>query len=1467
MNKSLKRLLLLFALICVFVCGTVFAVACTDGGGSGNGTITGGGEGGDGEETVTYSVTVTTESNVDLTTLKVQWMSGTTEASEKIALSADGKASAELDSGNYTVVLSGYDTAKYTAEDASVTATAPGATIVLTAKTHTVTVVVTNSTGVDIPADVKAQLYNGTQTVGSPVALTQIGAAITGVPYGSSYTVGLIGLPDYFAAVAAKPVGDESTVTFELTLATVDYKINVAVTGEDAHAIADTLTVAFYKDDTVVEGFDEVEVKDGVATASLLAGAYTVKVNGLDAAVEGAYYECDDVTVSITEHTATVTLTKIIYTITLEELPVNIQKEDIANLTVTFGSGITAVAFVEGTAEISAPAASYSTVTLAGSQKSIDGVLTEALTAENKESGLRLGLKNTPFVNPGDFVITTGADGTADISVTGHTPQDQPEVTELLYTFKWEVFGSGDSIAVGNTSGSDNPITFVSGEISYILRNSQRVEFSLNHTPTGVHKFILNLAVKAAPAKGDIMNPIDVSAIDGVYTLPEGSELTEAYFRLPTLSGNKTYDLKSAGEGVEVYSLGTSPMKNPPETLKVENGGSMNLVPWDVYNSAGTLHNYVYAKLSDTAEPGTVLTFEVEVHLDPGASPAKPIVLQLDIAAEHTFPNDNSGKPVWFSFTPSEAGDYRFSEANDNQDFNYTVYGGFEGEGATATGKDPVTVTGGRIPLEEDHTYYISVDYIYWMKITVTISKYVALPGEKDNPIEASETGDTPNTVEIKFGENVYFKHTVKTESLNEDGDFVLEFDPHPSALESVFYKDSTYSGETYDTLGYNIGDDGKYSTTIHNLHVGDVVYFYIKANTTSATFYINRPEVIEKEDEIEVGKTVTYSHNDSGGVAMSTTFSLASSVQPGEYILEYSVDPNPYIYGKINVTVGSFSVSYPDSGTIPVTGSLNITIPAGATSIQISTTTGAAPATYVWSFTLKVPEPELDVGENQTFDLTTSTTTIKVVAPAGTYTLGYHFSVMGMFGFSGGNVNNTFQQDGSTEITFEEGDVITITNFMSAPGVTVTFTLTAVGGAEGTELTVGTPTEVTITPDESSNVNLTITLSNVPAGTYNFEFSTESAIFLNLNNWYVVIGQTQVQFAKEGDGYIGPVQITIPDDCTEISITSSGIGAPLTATITLTAVGGGTGPVVPPVTKYDITVGESAEVTMPANYLGANKTVYLEAGTYTITVTGDNLNSVSIEDSSWVLGNFGIILEAGAARTATLTVAKAGEYTLTFKDTSGKGTTVSVLITAGGSQEGADLTVGESAEVVIPSGYDGVDKTVYLEAGTYTVTVTGDSENVVAIGEVTGTLGEYGTILNPDGERVAMFTVETAGQYTLNFQDTTSAGLTINVLIEVSEESEEGDLTLGEAGTVTLTGIGSPEEVIKTIQLEEGWYTVTIEGDMANVMVVDSLGDTIVARTTNSGKLHVEVTGLVELTFRYFGTAPLSLTVTITAQ
>lgn len=127
MFKTLKKTVLLLVFALAFVCGAVFFAAC-------EGPETGPVDDGDGK--VIYSVTVITEvGSIKLTSLKAQWFvdTSTTPASEEISLDENGKASVELDSGNYTVALVGVPTAAATYTPVFVTAITPGATITIKA--------------------------------------------------------------------------------------------------------------------------------------------------------------------------------------------------------------------------------------------------------------------------------------------------------------------------------------------------------------------------------------------------------------------------------------------------------------------------------------------------------------------------------------------------------------------------------------------------------------------------------------------------------------------------------------------------------------------------------------------------------------------------------------------------------------------------------------------------------------------------------------------------------------------------------------------------------------------------------------------------------------------------------------------------------------------------------------------------------------------------------------------------------------------------------------------------------------------------------------------------------------------------------------------------------------------------------------------------------------------------------------
>ena len=541
--------------------------------------------------------------------------------------------------------------------------------------------------------------------------------------------------------------------------------------------------------------------------------------------------------------------------------------------------------------------------------------------------------------------------------------------------------------------------------------------------------------------------------------------------------------------------------------------------------------NYVYVQLKEGVTGADKLTFEIVRHYEAGESPTTGFVLELDVAQSVTFPS-GSYDPMWLTFTPEATGDYRLIEVGGNPEFHYTVYSSYKYNDAGEVEGDTVTADSktGAVHLEESKTYYFCVDNIYWTTINVKIETYAAKPGELGNPIDAPNTGETPNTVDIKFGENVYFKHTVTADSLNDDGDFVLEFNPHPGSLESKFFKDAECSDSYGTTLGW---DSGLYSITINNLKVNDVVYFYINASETSATFYINRPAA--EVEEMEVGKTVTHTHVDGGGDAMSVTFGI-SSVQPGKYVVQYSVDKDPQITkGQIfadisgrtyasKIRYDNDSDSNPDGShnrlPLATNGKIEIEIQEGDKYITLRTD-GGTPDTYVWSFTLKEYKPELTLEDSLVVDISGSSATVALGVPAGNYSLAYDF---GMSVFSamiavnvGGKeytISTPFNggQTGTVDIEVAEGVEemsLTINNNGGATSLTLSLTALAPVEPEEDELTLGEPLSVQLTPEKyiidkhialgagitAGEYTLTIVASGLGDGIYPFKLSAHLSL------------------------------------------------------------------------------------------------------------------------------------------------------------------------------------------------------------------------------------------------------------------------------------------------------------------------------------------------------------------------------------
>ena len=266
-----------------------------------------------GPTTINYTVTVTcNDSELNLSTLAVQWVASEGEPTSSL-VGADGKSSKELEPGDYTVSIIGFTKPSYyTVTTDTVSATKTNAEITITAIKRDVAVTVESP--VDLPNDVKIQVKDGSENYGDAVAISE-GKATVVVPFGKAVTLELVGISsyDYLTSNSVSVAATDKTATITVTLAQVTYTINVtAPSGVDVDGL--TVTLLDSNSDPVT-GATELAIEEGVATVTLLAGEYTVVLNGLN--TTDYRYEADALT--ITKHTATVTISAKYWTISPED--------------------------------------------------------------------------------------------------------------------------------------------------------------------------------------------------------------------------------------------------------------------------------------------------------------------------------------------------------------------------------------------------------------------------------------------------------------------------------------------------------------------------------------------------------------------------------------------------------------------------------------------------------------------------------------------------------------------------------------------------------------------------------------------------------------------------------------------------------------------------------------------------------------------------------------------------------------------------------------------------------------------------------------------------------------------------------------------------------------------------------------------------------------------------------------------
>ena len=309
MFKTLRKVSLLFLLTLSVVCGALFIAACDS-------TST---PDGDVDTRVTYSVTVILDAEVEeditLTSLKAQWLSGTTPASEEIPLNSDGYASVKLEAGSYTVTLKGLP-ATATYEPASATVANLNVTINVTAVPAIPQLAA--PTGLDIQDDILTWnpvddasgyiVYNGNTPIEENIASNT-----------TSYDLKLanLGIGTYTIYVAAK--GDNTNHRTSEKSAPIPYEVEPAsynlTLGEPKEinigasaATATTLNIAGVDASGWTDYIFTVEAKEGLQiyivinqVAYLLTyedGAYTRTAAIIGTAVK--IYASEEITATVT---------------------------------------------------------------------------------------------------------------------------------------------------------------------------------------------------------------------------------------------------------------------------------------------------------------------------------------------------------------------------------------------------------------------------------------------------------------------------------------------------------------------------------------------------------------------------------------------------------------------------------------------------------------------------------------------------------------------------------------------------------------------------------------------------------------------------------------------------------------------------------------------------------------------------------------------------------------------------------------------------------------------------------------------------------------------------------------------------------------------------------------------------------------------------------------------------------------
>ena len=740
MQKTMKKLVFLLALVCTVICCIVFA-ACGD---KGNGN----GGGNNNDDKITYSVTVTSTDTVEYTSITAYWKRDT-EVKGSATLSANGTASVLLAKATYTVDFGTVEGYTYTAQTAK--ATAPNVNITLTPdSSNTHTLMLTVSSELPLPADAAVDIYDAEDTlVLEGVSIIDGLNNIAGIPNDTDVTLVFASDVDYLEG-EVNVTSSETTSTLNITAKEIVYTVTVDA---EAGLDLDGVTVVF----TAV-GKDDVtgEIEDGVATITIsaLAGEYTVELVDLNPAYK---YEPAQVSYKSGERTATLNVTAIVYVVTLNKLSDAVDESEITvELHDAEGEKVAEASVVEGVANVYAPEGEY-TIVLTSSGSVDYGFISDGFNAERqatvhvapKPAGGAQYVEWQDSIDAESNVTSSGepytitAIGAYYIEVQTYYNNSwysyhvrnhvfkftAPAGDTKLYTFSWAYLDGNDTINQYSDYGAE-ALAETEESVLFLINGGDSVNFALQYNNIPIHDddgnelnpvtedsyhFILMVEEAEAPTEGDMYMPIEVGTDDltGAHTGPEGK--TDVYFRLSLNGSSEQLFTITVDEGTEIYYSGTK----ITELTKITSGDCITV----------SRHVNGYLRVVSSSAP---VKFTLEKYVTPGSHPEAAIKILKGEEVSYTFTADDN---AWFAFTPEEDGDYRifgiqdFTGAETGTGYNdQGWYVGLEGE------VEPID--GAKLPLTANTKYYIQLYCSLGNTVIFKIDDYAPILGKLSEPIE-----------------------------------------------------------------------------------------------------------------------------------------------------------------------------------------------------------------------------------------------------------------------------------------------------------------------------------------------------------------------------------------------------------------------------------------------------------------------------------------------------------------------------------------------------------------------------------------------------------------------------------------------------------------------------------------------------------------------------------------------------------